>query len=292
MDHLHKQLESDGVGAEHIRKFWQFIEAEMVDTDALKLDDADVCSFVNDKKFSQSLRKVMKTMEVKSSSFSVGYRFYYWEYYKNIRVLPSEEQTAGGMDNTHDHSGFAANELFVCPKYSDFGEEIRNYSGFSRAQYESSKAKVEKYLQSQKVKAMKARHTSQLEYLHYGIRWDDIVSFWHLLSLSLYTDYTEICGKFSESFRILHAFEPLDSVKKRNSAFFWMSKHLRELVECFGHCSGSHTLVNCKWIGRMFGPFYCGLNVPLNLPSFSMRLNSPTSTSKKIEVAMKFSGPK
>ena len=61
LDHLHKQLESDGVGAEHIRKFWQFIEAEMVDTEALKLDDTGICSFVGDEKFSQSLRNIMNT---------------------------------------------------------------------------------------------------------------------------------------------------------------------------------------------------------------------------------------
>ena len=265
----------------------------MVDTDALKLDDAEICSFVSDERFSQSLRKIMKEMEVRSSSFSVGYRFYYWEYYKNIRVLPSEDQRTGFtimdlLDNTHDHSGFDVNELFVPPKYSDFGEEIRNYSDFPIRQYATAKVKVEKYLQTQKVKAIKARNT---EWLHYGIRAGNVVSFWHLLALALYTDHDKLCTKFSESFRALNAFEPLDSVKKRNSAFFWMSKHLRELVECFGQCSQIIKKKKRGYVDQMRGPFHCGLTVVLNLPSLSMRLNSPTSTSKQIEVAMKFSGP-
>jgi len=38
------------------------------------------------------------------------------------------------------------------------------------------------------------------------------------------------------------------------------------------------------------GPFYCGMNVVLNIPQFSFRLNGPTSTSVHIEVAMRFGG--
>ena len=42
----------------------------------------------------------------------------------------------------------------------------------------------------------------------------------------------------------------------------------------------------------MYGPYFCGMNMRLNIPSFAMRLNSPSSTSKQISVAIKFSGPK
>merc|ERR1712228_669836 len=47
-----------------------------------------------------------------------------------------------------------------------------------------------------------------------------------------------------------------------------------------------------KNVDAMCGYFYCGMNMKLSIPSFAMRLNSPTSTSKQIEVAMKFSGTK
>ncbi len=43
--------------------------------------------------------------------------------------------------------------------------------------------------------------------------------------------------------------------------------------------------------GYLSGPFYCGMNILMNMPCFNIRLCSPTSTSKKIEVATKFSGP-
>merc|ERR1712228_140144 len=47
-----------------------------------------------------------------------------------------------------------------------------------------------------------------------------------------------------------------------------------------------------KRVNQMFGPYFCGMNMRLNIPSFAMRLNSPSSTSKQISVAIKFSGPK
>eukprot|EP01083_Nonionella_stella_P183387 662583_1 len=68
--------------------------------------------------------------------------------------------------------------------------------------------------------------------------------------------------------------------------YYWMSRRLRECVEIFGQCHRRD-----KYI--LFGqcsPFFCGMNVVLSMPSFCMRLCSPTSTSKQIEVAMKFSG--
>merc|ERR1712152_126053 len=38
------------------------------------------------------------------------------------------------------------------------------------------------------------------------------------------------------------------------------------------------------------GSYYCGMSVVLNIPEFNIFLCSPTSTSKQIEVAIKFSG--
>ena len=131
---------------------------------------------------------------------------------------------------------------------------------------------------------------------HYEIGVGSVVTFDHLLSLLLYTDYTELSSNFSSSFRKTKTFESLKNIKKRNSAYFWMSKHLRELVEVYGQCSfGDHK----RWdddkqehvfINKMTGCFYSGMSVAMNIPSFSMRLSSPTSTSMQLSVAIKFSG--
>merc|ERR1712048_1021982 len=41
---------------------------------------------------------------------------------------------------------------------------------------------------------------------------------------------------------------------------------------------------------RLAGPFYTGMAVKLFISEFAMRLNAPTSTSKQLEVAVKFGG--
>eukprot|EP01083_Nonionella_stella_P088311 246018_1 len=65
--------------------------------------------------------------------------------------------------------------------------------------------------------------------------------------------------------------------------YYWMSRKLRECVEIFGQCRVGID-------NTLSGPFFCGMNGVMSMPSFCMRLCSPTSTSKQIEVAMKFSG--
>eukprot|EP01083_Nonionella_stella_P290816 989513_1 len=63
-----------------------------------------------------------------------------------------------------------------------------------------------------------------------------------------------------------------------------MSRRLRECVEIFGQCRGLFGG------GGLSGPFFCGMAGVMSMASFCMRLCSSTSTSKQIEVAMKFSG--
>ena len=70
-----------------------------------------------------------------------------------------------------------------------------------------------------------------------------------------------------------------------------MSKFLRETVEIYGMCSyGEYKGLLEENIYQIHGPFFSGMNCKLNIPEFSLRACSPTSTSKQIEVAMKFSG--
>merc|ERR1712113_870204 len=69
-------------------------------------------------------------------------------------------------------------------------------------------------------------------------------------------------------------------------------KALRELVELFGQCSYGDTFDDdYKPLDALRGPFYCGMSYQMNIDSFAMRLNSPSSTSKTFAVALKFSGP-
>jgi len=136
--------------------------------------------------------------------------------------------------------------------------------------------------------------------LHYDVAKGEPLSFQHLLALIFYTDFTDLCTAFSASFRALKPFETLENIKRRNSVFHFMSKHLRELVELFGGCSFGHGHVGTDpngplnkiedHINIIRGPFYTGVSVRLCIPEFAMRLNSPTSTTKEFAVSVKFGG--
>ena len=213
-----------------------------------------------------------------SQSFSIGFRFYYWPYYKDIDVLPAEDTIGGAISY---HQGYKISDLYMIPRYKSFGEEIMNYRYIDIGNKKFKKSvtiKAENYLKTQRVRKIKSSNyrTSQ----HYGIKDDEPLKRDNLISIILYTDTTELSGNFSSSFRKITPYETLSQVKYRNSHYYFWSKILRETVELYGERSAHHEDES----------YYSGISIIMSLPSFSIRLCSPTSTSVHIEVALKFSG--
>merc|ERR1712228_275530 len=153
-------------------------------------------------------------------------------------------------------------------------------------------AKANEIIQTKNVKTIKAKgwiHGNTPKF--YEIAKDTLLCLWNLIAIILYTDYSAHCSEFSASFRRLSPFEPLEITKKRNAMFWWMAKTLRETVELFGQGRDGHIDKEIrKRINKQFGPFYCGVNKAMIIPSFNIRLNAPTSTTMQIEVALKFGG--
>ena len=210
-------------------------------------------------------------------SFSIGLRFYYWDYYKELDELPADEQTNGTISY---HSGYKVSELYVDKKYGSFGEEIMNYNHIEmdiKKFRDLIIKKAEQYINTKRVKAIKPDTWESPK--HYGVDDEAPLSVNNLLSVILYTDTTTLSGGFSGSFRKIFAYETLSQIKTRNSKYWHWSKYLRETVEMYG----SYT-----W--NINPPFYTGINCVLEMPSFSIRLCSPTSTSVHLEVAVKFGG--
>ena len=123
--------------------------------------------------------------------------------------------------------------------------------------------------------------------LYYGVQDEAPLRKDNLISVILYTDFTELSSDFTSTFRKKSPFETLGSIKTRNSRYWWMSKTLRETVELYGIWREKEM---GNRIESLIGPFYTGMSFIMNIPQFSMRLCSPTSTSMQIQVAMKFSG--
>ena len=62
--------------------------------------------------------------------------------------------------------------------------------------------------------------------LHYGIEPGTTISYNHLLAVCLYTDFSDLCTDFSQSFRRIHNYESSDSIKVRNRNYHFMAKYL------------------------------------------------------------------
>ena len=209
-----------------------------------------------------------------STSFSVGLRFYYWIFYESLKELPEQK-----WNNINDHSVYSVCDLYVRARYGSLKEEMCYYPYFSMKQYrEEVIIKVNQYINAKIVKNTKAHN--RVKELHYGIVWKDKLLYSHLVSLVLYCDYSKLSAAFSRSFRKASRFQTIENIKLRNSKYYYFAKYLRETVEAYGQCSMEGTLT---------GPFYCGMNILLEMPSFNIRLCAPTSTSMHIEVALKFS---
>eukprot|EP01083_Nonionella_stella_P151582 484505_1 len=276
----------------HIRQFVLFLKQQRYDTDAMEQDHAmepenNISSHTIEPTLLKHYDEFMKETKLESASFSIGFRFYYWPAYKGIKELTNQHE-----QNICDHSGYHIDELFIEPKYATFKEEISHYKYVSLKQYGKIIVKVKQYIQADVLKQTIATHYGT-KHCSYDIKTHDPIHFDHLLALVLYTDYTELSSAFSSTFRKCDPFETITSVKQRNGVYYWMSRRLRECVEIFGQCRGykrSDKRYNKDKGTELLGPFYCGMSAVMSMPSFSMRLCSPTSTSKQIEVAMKFSG--
>eukprot|EP01083_Nonionella_stella_P229972 813381_1 len=272
-----------------IRKVYQFLTSQQYDSESLKGDikhglASHIASNI-DKDVFESLAEFVKATELRSSSFNIGLTFYYWPEYANVKVMNTDQY------NVNDHGGYAVSELCVPKKYATFKDEILNYTSIGVVQYDGTLIKVKKYMETESIKSIKAFNEGSdgsFVMLRYNIRHGDPILPRHLAALFLYTDFTDLCTNFSSTFRAIKQFEPLWSIKTRNSNYWWMSKSLRELVELFGE----RMELDSEWnyTGLTDGPFYCGLTTVMPFPEFEVRLCGPTSTTYQIEIAVNFAG--
>ena len=122
---------------------------------------------------------------MKSSSFSVGLTFYYWEYYKYITKTVDYNYSA----NLHNHSGYIIKYLYINKKYSTLKEEISNYKYFDMKQYyEIIIPKINEYIHTNNVKQSRAAKTGDWNgrsvLLKYGTEPWSILNRSHLISVT------------------------------------------------------------------------------------------------------------
>ncbi len=200
-----------------------------------------------------------------------------------MKDIPEKEQISG----LNEHDGYDICDLYVQQRYSTLKEEVSNYKYLNMKQYQELVViKANSYVNAKITKQTKPFKAIYITKLHYGIdRENTTLGYKNLVCLILYTDFSELSGDFSSSFRKKSVFEPISDTRRRNSKYWWWSKILRETVELFGRCRDEEDTNS-----GFSGPFYTGMSVVMALPEFNIFLCSPTSTSMQIEVALKFGG--
>ena len=93
--------------------------------------------------------------------------------------------------------------------------------------------------------------------ISYGVR----IGFSNLLSIILYTDYSELSSHFTATFRKKWMFEPLQETKRRNKTYWWLSKILQETVHIYGQSRYEYNYDGySERIDGLIGPFYTGMS--------------------------------
>eukprot|EP01084_Bolivina_argentea_P157565 274553_1 len=211
-------------------------------------------------------------------SFSTGFVFFYWNYYKNITDEKfNRDMSSGTLVNDNDfNNGYPIYQLFVEKHYCSLKDEMLSSQFVTATQWQTKvvlKAE-EYYCTSEAIKKLTCDWN--IDQFHYGISYNDKISLSHLQSVILYCDFTDLSSSFTSTFRRKkHMFETLKSIKHRNSMYWWLSKLLTETVQYFGTKS-------------VRGPFFCGMSSVINISAFAIRVNGPCSTSKCKEIAITF----
>eukprot|EP01084_Bolivina_argentea_P068582 124827_1 len=217
----------------------------------------------------------IRNVHLSSVSFSTGYMFYYWDEYREMET--EDIEIFDGQNKYSRDNGHSVSDLIIFEHYSCLKQEVLESKWVSVQEWDKNIVfKAWQYQKSKKVKRIVGRHKYSNK---------DRMAVSHLTCIILYCDWTDLCTDFSETFRKMDEFEPLENLKKRHSKYFYFSKGLVEAVLDFGI-----TGINADDIysDDERGPFFTGLSFILNIPSFAIYLKGPCSTSKDIEVAINF----
>ena len=166
-------------------------------------------------------------------------------------------------------------------KYINLKEEILNYPFINITIYQNEimpKAKI--YFNTNIIKSI--RCSGYGDYDKYGMEEGDIISLSKLICIILFSDFPKLNRDFCSTFHKNDAYETLQSVKKRNENYHFLSKELKEMVIAFGQTYNDGVGV----LDSLRGPIFYATNSESYLSSFNVPLCSPFALTKQIEVAI------
>eukprot|EP01084_Bolivina_argentea_P144353 253284_1 len=137
-----------------------------------------------------------KDSNYERKNYAFGDAYYYWSQYK------------------HD-------QMYIKKKLKNWKKEIlQNY--LDKDEYKETKEKAKILLKTDMAKQTCCTNEK------YGLQKGTALKLQYIMAAYIYCCYDKFCNDFSGTFRRLNKNEPLSSMKKRNSKYWWLSKLLRE----------------------------------------------------------------
>ena len=233
------------------------------------------------------IKLFLRHQRISARSFSTGILFWYWPHYRGVDEEALKKETLFSVMEFGAHS---VAETCVSAHFESLKAEVLGSRLIGVADFKEHVVdKAGRFEKSAKCKAMTSNPFGGKlgeDPLHFGIANGSALSAQHLQTVILYCDFSDYCTAFSVTFRKKKWNERIEETAKRNGRFYWVSRRLREVVAYYG-CAGHEKYAP---IDDESGPFFTGMSFELNIPSFSIGLQGPTSTSKQKEIALRFAG--
>eukprot|EP01084_Bolivina_argentea_P015295 28591_1 len=237
-----------------------------------------------------------KSTQVAKFKFSMGFRFFYWNYYKNNRTMKDDahlwSQTYLGSPPAN--RGYFVTDWYVAIKYQNLKEELLN-NGICHillAQWDNLMIKAAKHKQTNTVREIFCPR--QTTAVCYDLMYQCVMTLSHLVAQMVYCNYDTLQSKFSETYRLstelssttetycLSINETYASLKHRHSEYHFMGKLLRENVECFGM-----SMYDCDGVRVRL---YHGLDQIFTFSTVAPYIKGPMSSTTDYAVAVNFAG--
>eukprot|EP01084_Bolivina_argentea_P016879 31533_1 len=189
------------------------------------------------------------------TTYSFGYRFFYWIYYKdNCEFVDPVRYKGDGslwslrMDIAVEQSneGHTLGEFFVTAKFKNLKEELIDnpICGISALQWHILVEKANTHLLTDYIKSHVSESVDEKASDSEPWRkanlecYDDIlpgtqITNSHLVAMMVYCNQDELQKHFSQTFRKKDNNESIESLKSRHSNYAHLGRLLRECVECF-----------------------------------------------------------
>eukprot|EP01084_Bolivina_argentea_P103882 186047_1 len=234
----------------------------------------------------QNTKFINKTTTNNLNVYSYGFRYYYWEHYKNNNDIHddahrySSKQFKWTKQPPICNADSTLGDWYIAKKYDNFKQELLKNAleCIGLQQYNNLIEKAEIHIKTDNVRQIKCPRTISATY--YEMKEEQSMNKDHLVAMMIYCNNDLLQQRFTETFRKIDKNETNQEIKQRHRNFYFLGRLLRESVECFG---------TKKRFG-MDDPIsvYQGVNKQFVYSSMYAYIKGPMSTTRNYVVAVNF----